>query len=154
MHEHLLYLSGMKETIMSLFLAWSDQSSFCSWGHIVWRRMLFEKYQDCFIVLGYPKIGINWFYLCWASMLPAICSRGQMVLKKKLFEEYQDGCFMHGHIWYLNGMIWTIQGRRFALVSAQEDIWYWRWYCLKYWWQLPWWHKTMILPAVSLQSYV
>ena len=65
-------------------------------------------------------------------MLPATCSREQMVLKKKLFEEYQDGCFMHGHIWYLNKMIWTIQGRRFALVSAQEDIWYGSRYCLKY----------------------
>ena len=25
--------------------------------------MLFEKYQDCFLVLGYPKIRINGFFM-------------------------------------------------------------------------------------------
>ena len=56
MHGHLWYLNGMKEAFMSLFLAWSIQSSFCSSGHMVWRRMLFEKYQDCCLVLGHPDI--------------------------------------------------------------------------------------------------
>ena len=56
-------------------------------------------------------------------MLPGFCSRGHNVLKKKLFEEFKDVCLMHGHVWYLNGIIWAIQGLRFALVSAQEDIW-------------------------------
>ena len=46
----------MKEAFISLFLAWSIQSSFCSWGHIVWRRILFDKYQDCCLVLGHPDI--------------------------------------------------------------------------------------------------
>ena len=78
-HDNLLYLSGMKnskwvwsgnttitncrqprgiprEAFMSLFAAWSIQSSFISLGHIVWRRMLFEKYQDCCLVLGHPDI--------------------------------------------------------------------------------------------------
>ena len=53
---HLLYLSEMKEAFMSLILAWSIQSSFCSWGHMVWRRMLFDKYPDCCLVLGHPDI--------------------------------------------------------------------------------------------------
>ena len=75
-------------------------------------------------------------------MLPGFCSRGHMVLKKKLLEEFQDGCLMHGHLWYLNGMIWAIQALYFALVSAQEDIWFGRRYCLKYWRQLPWWHNN------------
>ena len=39
-----------------------------------------------------------------------------MVLEKKLFEEFQDGCLVHGHLWYLNGMVWAIQGLRFALM--------------------------------------
>ena len=56
-------------------------------------------------------------------MLPGFCSRGHIVLKKKLFEEFKDVCLMHRHVWYLNGIIWAIQGLRFALVSAQEDIW-------------------------------
>ena len=50
-HDHLLYLSGMKESFRNLLLALRIQSGFCSWGHIVWRKMLFEEYQDCCLVL-------------------------------------------------------------------------------------------------------
>ena len=57
-------------------------------------------------------------------MLSGFCLRGHMVLKKKLLEEFQDGCLMHGHLWYLNGMIWAIQALHFALVPAQDDIWF------------------------------
>ena len=45
-----------EKAFTSLFLASSIQSSFCSWGHMVWRRMLFDKYQDCCLVLGHPDI--------------------------------------------------------------------------------------------------
>ena len=38
-HDHLLYLSGMKESFLSLFLALRIQSGFCSWGHMVRRKM-------------------------------------------------------------------------------------------------------------------
>ena len=105
-HAHRLYLSGMKEAFLCPFLAWPIQSSFYSWRHTVWRKMLlFEEYQDCYLVLGRPDIWIKWVYLFWASMLPGFCSRDHMVFKKKLFKEFQDGCFMHGHLWYLNGLI-------------------------------------------------
>ena len=124
--DYLLYLSGMKEAFLSLFLAWPIQSSFCSWGSMVWRKMLFEEYQDCCLVLGHPDIWMKCFNLFWASMLPGFYSRGHMVLKKKLFEEFKDGCLMHGHVCYLNGIIWANQGLRFALVSAQEDFWFGR----------------------------
>ena len=43
---------------------------------MVWKRMAFDKYQDCCLVLGHPDI----------------------FLKKKLLEEFQDGCLMHGHL--------------------------------------------------------
>ena len=68
-HDHLLYLSEIKEAFMRLFLAWSIQSSFYLWGHMVWRRMLFDKYQDCSLVLGNPDIlfilslHVAWFLL-------------------------------------------------------------------------------------------
>ena len=80
-----------------------------------------------------------------------------MVLKKKLFEDFQDGCLVHGHLWYLNGMIWAIQGLPFCLdashqVSAQEDIWFGRRYFLKYWRQLSWWPNTMI--SASCESTI
>ena len=81
-HDHLLYVSEMKEAFMSIVLAWSIQSSFCSWGHMVWRRMLFDKYQDCCLVLGHPDFLFN----------------------------------LSLHV---------------CLVSAQEDIWFWRSNCLK-----------------------
>ena len=77
----------------------------------------------CCFVFGPPDIWIKWVYLYWASMLPGFCSREHMVFKKKLFKEFQDGCFMHGHLWYLNGLIWAIiQCLLFALVYAQIDI--------------------------------
>ena len=38
-------------------------------------------------------------------MLSGFCSREHMVFKKKLFKEFQDGCFMHGNLCYLNGLI-------------------------------------------------
>ena len=51
--DHLLYLSGMKEPFLSLLLALRIQSGFCSRGHMVWRKMLFERYQDCCLVLDH-----------------------------------------------------------------------------------------------------
>ena len=56
LHDHLLYLSEMKEAFMSLFLAWSIQSSFCSWGYMVWGRIASDRYRDCCLVLGHPDI--------------------------------------------------------------------------------------------------
>ena len=52
-HDHLLYLCGMKESFLSLFLAWPIQSSVCLWGHMVLRKILSEKYQDCCLVIGH-----------------------------------------------------------------------------------------------------
>ena len=104
----------------------------------VWQisRLLFSSWPSWYLIYSEPPF-----------------SRGHMFLKK-LLEEFQDGCLMHGHLWYLNGMIWVVQALHFALVSAQEDIWFGRRYCLKYWRQLPWWHNTQILPVMSLQSPV
>ena len=53
MHDHLWYLSGMKEAFLSLCLACPIQSSFCSLGHTVWRKKLFEEYQDGYLVDGH-----------------------------------------------------------------------------------------------------
>ena len=50
-HDHLVYLSGMKESFLILLLALRIQSGSCSWGHMVWRKMLFEEYQECCSVL-------------------------------------------------------------------------------------------------------
>ena len=55
-------------------------------------------------------------------MLPGFCSREHLVFKKILFKEFQDGCFMHGHFWYLNGLIWAIQCLFFALAYSHIDI--------------------------------
>ena len=83
-----------------------------------------------------------------------------MVLKKKLFEEFQDDCLMNAWpslISECNDL--SNSGFPFCLdasnqVSAQEDVWFGRRFCLKYWNLLPWWHNAMILLAVSLQSPV
>ena len=82
----------------------------------VWRisRLLFSSWSTWYLI----KMS-----LFWASMLPGFCSREHMVFKQKLFKEFQDGCFMHGHLWNLNGLIWAIiQCLLFALVYAQIDI--------------------------------
>ena len=52
-HDHLLYLNGMKEPFPSILLTLRMQSGFCSRGHMVWRKMLFEGYQDCCLVLDH-----------------------------------------------------------------------------------------------------
>ena len=52
-HDHLLNLSRMKEAILSLFFAWHIQSSFCSWGYMVWRKVLFEEFKDDFPMVGH-----------------------------------------------------------------------------------------------------
>ena len=44
--DHLLNLSSMKEAFLSLCFPWRIQSSFCSWRHMAWRKMLFEKFQE------------------------------------------------------------------------------------------------------------
>ena len=116
-HDHLLYLSGMKEAFLSLFLAWPIQSSFCSWGHIVWRKMLSEEYQDCCLVIGHLWY-LNKMVLYILSLHVAwfLLKRALRFWRKKLFEEFQDSCIVHGHLWYLNEMIWAIQGLCFALM--------------------------------------
>ena len=55
-HDHRLYLSGMKEAFLSHF--WPDTSNQVSThtGHTVWRKMLFYVYQYCCLVLGQPDI--------------------------------------------------------------------------------------------------
>ena len=65
------------------------------------------------------------------SLRPSSCSRGYMVWKM-LVEEFQDGIIELDNLWYANGMISAIQAFHFDLVSAQEDIWFERRYCLKY----------------------
>ena len=72
-HANRLYLRGMKEAFLVPFLVWRIQSIFFSWGPMVWRKMLFEEYQDCCLVLGQPDIWIKCVYLFWASMLPGFC---------------------------------------------------------------------------------
>ena len=52
-HDHLLYLNGMKEPFLSILLTLRIQSGCCSRGHMVWRKMLFEGYQDCCLVLDH-----------------------------------------------------------------------------------------------------
>ena len=45
-----------------------------------------------------------------------------MVLKKKLFEEFQDGCLVHGHLWYLNGMIAAMLAHNNDSVGCESTI--------------------------------
>ena len=144
--------------ILSLHVARSLSLSLCSRGYMSWKKMLVEEFQDSCLMLDplWHLNGMSSAFLCnlSACCLPSsFCSRGYMVWKK-LFENFQEGCLVHGHLWYLNGMIWANQALHFDLVSAQEDKWFERRYCLKCWRQLPWRHNTMSLPAVSLQSPV
>ena len=154
----LLYLNGMKEEFLSLFLSWRIQSSFCSWGHLVRRKICLKNIKIASQFLAIIEIRIKCFNSFWASMLPGFSSRGGKVLKKELFWEFQDGCSARPSlisVWNDLSNSWPL----FCLdathqVSAQENIWFGRRYCLKYWRRLPWWQNTMVLPAVSLQSPV
>ena len=93
-------------------------------------------------------------------MVPGFSSRGHKVLKK-LFEEFQDSYSAWSSLiseWNdlsNSGSLFCLDASH--LVSAQEDAWFGRKSCLKYrrhvpWW--PWWHNTIALLAVSLQSPV
>ena len=114
--DYLLYLSGMKEAFLSLFLAWPIQSSFCSWGSMVWRKMFSVEYQDCCLVIGY------FWYLNKTILYILSLNDAWYLLKRTLwfwrnsFEEFQDGCLVHSHLWYLNEMISAIQGLCFTLM--------------------------------------
>ena len=43
----------MKEAFLSFYFAWRIQSSFCLLRHMIWRKMLFEEFQDDYSVDGY-----------------------------------------------------------------------------------------------------
>ena len=137
LNERSIYesLCGLKHPIKFLLIR-----TYSLKEDVVWKisRLLFKSWPPWYLIYPEPPSAQEdiWFW------------------RRNCLKNSQDGCLMHGHHWYLNGMIWAIQALYFALVSAQEDIWFERRYCLKYWRQLPWWHNTMILQAVSLQSPV
>ena len=115
------FVSERNERSIFESIFWSDASNQFSSHEDIW----FEG-RYC-LVFGPPDIWIKWVYLYWTSILTGFCSREHMVFKTKLFKEFQDGCFMHGHLWYLNGLIWAIiQCLLFALVYAQIDICFWK----------------------------
>ena len=73
-------------------------------------------------------------------MLPGFCSRVHSFLKKKLLEEFQDGCLSACPSlvseWNDLSNLGSPSGSPFCLdashqVSAQEDVWFGRRYCLK-----------------------
>ena len=133
-----------EKAFTSLFLASSIQSSFCSWGHMVWRRMLFDKYQDCCLVLGHPDIlFILSLHVVWFLF------KRTYVFEEEIARRIPRGLF---NAWPSLISEWnnlSNSGAPFALVSAQEDIWFGRRYCLKYWRELPWRHNTQLLPALE-----
>ena len=53
LQDHLWYFSGIKEAFLSFLLAWPIQISFCSWGHMVWKKMLFDAFQHDYLVDGH-----------------------------------------------------------------------------------------------------
>ena len=63
-HDHLLYLSGMKEAFLSLFLVWSIKSSFCSWGHMAWKKMFFWRISRLlFSSSSSLRSELKWFFI-------------------------------------------------------------------------------------------
>ena len=80
----------------------------------VWQisRLLFSSWPSWYLIYSEPPC------------LPGLCSRGHYGFEEEI--AWQDGCLMHGHLWYLNGMIWAIQALHFALVSAQDEYTVWK----------------------------
>ena len=96
-----------ERSISECFLAWHILSSFCSWGHTVW-KVLFEDFHDGGLMLGplWHLKGMILAFLCSLSAwcLPSsFCSRRYMVLKIMMFEEIQDVCLVLGNLWYAIG---------------------------------------------------
>ena len=93
-----------------LVYLWSDLSHQVS-AHedMVWRKILFDAFQDGYLVDGYlwylNKIikAILVLHLPWR--LPSILCWKENMGWKLLFEEFQDGCLVHGHLWYRNWRI-------------------------------------------------
>ena len=95
---------------LSLHVARSLPSSFCSRGYMVWKKMLVEEFQDGRLMLD-PLWHLNWIILTFLSNLSTCClsssfyQRGYMVWKMMMFEEFQDWCLVLGNLWYVNEMI-------------------------------------------------
>ena len=94
---------------------------------MVWRRMLFDKYQDCCLVLGHPDIlFILSLHVVWFLF------KKTYVFEEEIARRIPRGLF---NAWPSLKSEWnnlSNSGAPFALVSAQEDIWFGRRYCLKY----------------------
>ena len=133
-HDHLLYLSEMKEAFMSLFLAWSIQSSFCSWGHMVWKKMWVEEFQDGCLMLD-PLWNLNGMISAFLCNLSAcclqsyFCSRGYMVWEMLVNNSKMAVSARQSLIckWNNYSYFWvSMLLEAFHQVSVQEDVWFQR----------------------------
>ena len=95
-----------------IYFAWRLSSSFCSWGYMVWKKMLVEEFQDGFSMLHPFDIFMEWFLLFCVTYLPA--ASHQVSAQEHIWfgrgwclEKFQDGCLVLGNLWYANGMIGT-----------------------------------------------
>ena len=68
------------------------------WLFSAWSSLMCEWDDFC----QFWVIQVAW------SLPSSFCSREYMVWQKMLVEEIQDGCYVHGHLWCVNGMILAI----------------------------------------------
>ena len=105
--SYLMYLRRRKEAFLSFVFTWPIQINFCSWRHMVWRKMLLEEYQNCCLVLGHPDIWIN-----------------ELIYSEPPYRRISA----QEDVWFgrrncLKISMMAIQGLCFTLVFAQMDIW-------------------------------
>ena len=78
--------------------------------------------------MGWLKLFLS---LHFAGSLSSIFwSREVMVWKKILVEEFQDGCYVHGHLWCVNGMIFAFSEkplcRQLSLSFCSREYMVWK----------------------------
>ena len=111
----------------------------------VWQisRLLFSSWPSWYLLYSEPPC------------LPGLCSRGHYGFEEEIAWRIPRWLF---NAWPPLISEWndlSNSGSPFYLSFCSR--WYMVWkkrHCKKYWRQLPWWHNTMIVPAVSLQSPV
>ena len=124
------HLTGMNSAFCVPYLPAASRQVSCLRGYMVWKK-LFEKFQEgCFVhdhllYLSEMKEAFMSIVLPW-SIQSSFCSWGHMVWRRMLFDKYQDCCLVLGHPDILFNLSLHV-----CLVSAQEDIWFWRSNCLK-----------------------
>ena len=126
-HDHLLYQSGKNEAFRSLFLAWPIQSSFCSWGHIVCRKMLFEAFRDGYLVDSHLWY-LNGMIEAILDLHFALKTPINFLLKRKY--RLEDVVWRIPRWLFSPWLSMIFMGKDFSYSESQEGIKFWR-CCLK-----------------------